>query len=402
MGKKTHSVEESDCTISPANARPELFGSGDKVFEALAILRAVRKPGKDKLGLQEAIAVSLEQGEAFLRYQESATPIRRLQVFVEGTLEMTISLDESSVNLESFHFTVESPRDAVMQILKADEGEPPVVLRNLPLGTVGPKGLIDRTLLPNGQISLQIAPPRDGRFDVKVAFAEGKDVSSLPPIDLVRSKDIAVDVSGCSDKQSSTVSIPRRDFLTIRPSLVLAVLLVCLGLTAFVTLKGQLAITEPITTPEDKVAMQRAKTKPNKKRSFKANGLATSPQTSCCDEQQNTSPEFSGAVADASILIPIQEEDTLPDSLDNQIAGFAPIPERVQPVYIEKPAIKVGEKFETEAKGPASFSIDSNKVAVPLNYSEAGRDGNKDFSRVDHASPYTQKARFESNRPQPD
>jgi hypothetical protein len=176
MAKKTHSGEESDRKIPPAEARPKTIGSGDAVLDALARMRGVRTPGKGQLGLREAMAVAREQRAAYERWKTRGTPVRSVQILVEGRRMTTASSDDVSANLKSFHFDVASSRDAVMQILKADEGEELVVLRNQPLGMVPSDGLDDPILLPNGQrIALKIVPTESGRFDVRIAFSVGED-----------------------------------------------------------------------------------------------------------------------------------------------------------------------------------------------------------------------------------
>jgi hypothetical protein len=176
MAKKTHSGEENDRKIPPAEARPKTIGSGDAVLDALARLRGVRAPDKGKLGLREAMAVARQQGAAYERWKARGTPVRSVQILVEGRRMTTASSDDVSANIKSFHFDVASQRDAVMQILKADEGEEPVVLRNQPLEMVPPEGLDDPILLPNGQrIALKIVPTENGRFDVRIAFSVGEE-----------------------------------------------------------------------------------------------------------------------------------------------------------------------------------------------------------------------------------
>src|SRR2546430_8726437 len=104
MNNKTGQPDKETTTAHEAQPR---------IFNALAKLRGVRQLGKDRLGLREAIAVARAQGAAYERWCERGTLIRRVQVWVEGRLVMTVSPLENSVNLKAFNFDVASPRDAV-------------------------------------------------------------------------------------------------------------------------------------------------------------------------------------------------------------------------------------------------------------------------------------------------
>jgi hypothetical protein len=84
---------------------------------------------------------------------------------------MTVSPDEDSVVLETFSFGVTSTKDAVMQILKADEGEEPIILLILPLASVPASGFDKVSEFPNGQrLKLKIVIEEPGRFHTTVAF----------------------------------------------------------------------------------------------------------------------------------------------------------------------------------------------------------------------------------------
>src|SRR6267142_4661057 len=112
MEIKTCGADKETERRSSARARPVTFVAlgGGTAFHYLAILRAVRHSGKQKLSLREAIAIAREQGAAFKRWCERKTPIRRVQVWVENHLVMTVSPGESSVKLNSFRFDVPSPK----------------------------------------------------------------------------------------------------------------------------------------------------------------------------------------------------------------------------------------------------------------------------------------------------
>ncbi|MFY9620536.1 MAG: hypothetical protein WAQ99_12070 [Pyrinomonadaceae bacterium] len=174
MNNKTGQRDEE----TTRHDQPRNFNLSGTLSDSLAKLRGVRQLGKDKLGLREAIAVAREQGEAYRRWCERRTLIGRVQVWVEGRLVITVSPQENSVNLKAFNFDVASPRNAVMQIVKADESEERVVLLNLPLSTFSPNSPPETTLLPNGQtITLKIAPQENGRFDVEIVFAAKEEAS---------------------------------------------------------------------------------------------------------------------------------------------------------------------------------------------------------------------------------
>lgn len=144
---------------------------GAAVFRALAILRSVRRSSRGRLPLLESCSVALEQADAFKRWCAQDTPIRRVQVWVEGQPVMTVSPDEDSVVLETFSFGVTSTKDAVMQILKADEGEEPIILLILPLASVPASGFDTVSEFPNGQrLKLKIVIEEPGRFHTTVAF----------------------------------------------------------------------------------------------------------------------------------------------------------------------------------------------------------------------------------------
>src|ERR1043165_5476479 len=140
-------------TNSSSKVRPIVFTerSGDSAIRALSILQGVRESGKGRLTLRAAINAALEQGAEFERWSQDPAPIERVQVWVESHLVMTVSPEDSSVKLMAFKFEVPSPRDAVMRVLKADEGKEPVVLLNLPLSIVPLVGLDETRPLPNGQ-----------------------------------------------------------------------------------------------------------------------------------------------------------------------------------------------------------------------------------------------------------
>jgi hypothetical protein len=106
---------------------------------------------------------------------------------------MTVSPEDSSVKLMAFKFEVPSPRDAVMRVLKADEGQEPVVLLNLPLSIVPLVGLDETRPLPNGQkIRLVIARGEESRFEVLVAFVPEEvpeSLSTASSADAIKSKE---------------------------------------------------------------------------------------------------------------------------------------------------------------------------------------------------------------------
>jgi hypothetical protein len=162
--------------MKPGKAGPAmLIAIGGSGFRALARLRGLRYSGTERLGLLETIMLARAQGEAYKAWCSKPTPIRRVQVWAQGHAVMTVEPDKLS-NLKSFRFDVPSPQNAVIQIVKADEGESPVVLSNVPLESVLRCGLDEITPLPNGQeIRLKIVPEEFGRFDIMVAFAPERE-----------------------------------------------------------------------------------------------------------------------------------------------------------------------------------------------------------------------------------
>jgi hypothetical protein len=199
MNTKGQADDQDDQQIAAMKTWQRSVGLGGAAFHALAILRGVTYAGKHKLGLREAISVALDQGAAFKTWSEKGTPIRRVQVWAEGRPVMTVEPDKLS-NLKSFHFNVPSPQDAVIQIVKADEGEPPVILRNVPLRVVPSCGVDETTPLPNGQrIRLKIVPEDIGRFDIMVAFAPGKEGSVLEASNRPREKRAAASAGGTKE-----------------------------------------------------------------------------------------------------------------------------------------------------------------------------------------------------------
>jgi hypothetical protein len=154
-----------------------------RILKALAVLRGVRDRRRGKLSLREAIAAALEEEEAFNRWWKAGTPVKRIEVWLETQLLITV-VPEEIANLKSVHFDAPSRENSVMQVLKADEGEEPVVLFNVPLNTVRSCGF-DRTIeIPNGQkLRVVIAPDAVGRFDMVVAFVPEEDACPLPSVD---------------------------------------------------------------------------------------------------------------------------------------------------------------------------------------------------------------------------
>src|SRR5215213_3466013 len=120
------------------------------IFHALAVLRGVRRLRKGKLTLRQAIAAAIEEGEAYKKWCANGTPVKQIQVWVESQLVITV-VPEQIANLKSVHFDAPSLENSVMQLTKADEGEPRIVLFNLPLNSVRDCGLDETIKLPNGQ-----------------------------------------------------------------------------------------------------------------------------------------------------------------------------------------------------------------------------------------------------------
>jgi hypothetical protein len=153
---------------------------------ALAILRGIRRSGTGQLPLRESCDVAIQQGAAFKKWCTEDKPIRRVQVWVEGQPVMTVTPVEDSVTVKAFTFDVSSPSEAVMQVLKAEEGEEPVVLLNLPLASVSTSGIDQTTELPNAQrLRLKVLMTDAGRFQTLVSFAEkdhARPMNAVSPV----------------------------------------------------------------------------------------------------------------------------------------------------------------------------------------------------------------------------
>ena len=150
-----------------------------RFFRALAVLRGVRHRHKGKLDLRESISAAREQGTAFEKWGKIGTPIKRIQVWTERQLLITV--DPEIATLKSVQFDAPSRDHAVMQVLKADEGEEPVVLFNLPLDRVRTGGFDQTIDIPNGQrLRLVISPEVLGWFEMVVAFVTDETGCKLP------------------------------------------------------------------------------------------------------------------------------------------------------------------------------------------------------------------------------
>lgn len=166
--------DEPDCSPHATKEDRKLI----QLLDALRVLRTVRKPGEGKLTLQSAINAAIYQGEAFSEWRESGTPIGQVEVWVEGLTVVTVN-PVPPTDLENFSFTVPSPEDAVLQVVRADENEKRVVLLNLHLKSVPENGRRYAELLPNGQqIILEIKPEESGKFNVRVEFTPAVEPSS--------------------------------------------------------------------------------------------------------------------------------------------------------------------------------------------------------------------------------
>ena len=392
MAKKTHSGEESDRKIPPAKARPELFGSGDKIFDALTKLRGVRKLGKGKLGLREAIAAAREQAAAYERWQREGTPIRRVQVWVESRLMVTVSAEEDSVNLKAFNFDVESPRDAVMQILKVDDGEEPIVLHNLPLSTVSSKEFLDIAPLPNGQhIRLEINPQESGRFDVKVTFATEVDGPKLPAERPMPERLKAKAVG--SKRMSNNLSYPR-GFLqppitnarTWSPaSAVIAVVLVCaLAFGVAFPWTMEMFEKESVAATKNNVDSQSSEGKLTKQERTggpqvsKSRGKGGRNQQAGLPTPKSTDlPEPSAMLADKnSTNGSASEKEGDPSvTVENSVSDNNVTAERTAQTSTGSQIINPNaERVGAESKDlPSSVTHGQSKFAEPLNYSGTNR-----------------------------
>ena len=120
-------------------------------------------------------------------------------------------MPEEITDLKSVHFDAPSLEDAVMQVLKADEGEEQVVLFNVPLNRVRSCGFDETINIPNNQrIRLVISPLTCNRFDMVVAFLPQEDGCMLPKLESTPAAGKAA-----AAKASGLAGTPWRDFSII-------------------------------------------------------------------------------------------------------------------------------------------------------------------------------------------
>src|SRR5438874_1395266 len=91
LGGRFMSQNINDGEIKDPVAAESAAGDGaSRFFWALAVLRGVRHRHKGKLDLPQSISTALEQGVAFKRWCELGTPIKRIQVWTESQLLITV------------------------------------------------------------------------------------------------------------------------------------------------------------------------------------------------------------------------------------------------------------------------------------------------------------------------
>ncbi len=175
MAENTHDGEIRGKTSADASD-----GDGASRFlRGIGKLRGVRHRHKGKLDLPQAISAAREQGAAFERWRETGTLLKRIQVWTENQLLITVHPEIA--NLRSVQFDAPSRENAVMQVLKADEGEEPIVLFNLPLDRVRTCGFEQTIDIPSGQrLRLKISPEVLGWFEMVVAFVTEESRCELP------------------------------------------------------------------------------------------------------------------------------------------------------------------------------------------------------------------------------
>jgi len=373
MAKKTHGGEENDRKIPPAEASPKTIGSGDDVLDALAKMRGVRTLNKGKLGLREAIAVAREQGAAYERWKARGTPVRSVQILVEGRRMTTASSDDVSANIKSFHFDVASRRGAVMQILKADEGEESVVLRNLPLDMVPPDGLDDPILLPNGQrIALKVVPTENARFDVRIAFSVGEETPL--PINPPKAKEATAKAAAAKKMSNDNWHYPPTP-MHWRPQPnagVFASAFIILFLALAVTYSWTVIADQNVAshsgklaaqTPEAKRTKQKRSSRPQvasklRKKGDRSESTESATQTETQEAQQVADNKDAGVPGETKAV----KESKEGGSGDSEVAVEQTMQSAIR---------ALGEKVGLESRGipPPSVSRGQNKATEPLNYS---------------------------------
>lgn len=171
-------------------------------FRAIAILRGIRGQDGGQLSLHESCEVAIKQGAAYKRWCEQERPIRCVQIWAQGQLVSTITLDEDPA-VENFTFTVTSSSESVMEILNAGEGEENIVILRLRLALVSRFGIDQTTKLPNGQrLRLKVRMTNDGRFQTLVEFSPDKD--RVEPVNAVSKRRPRKEVDHL-DKESKPV-----------------------------------------------------------------------------------------------------------------------------------------------------------------------------------------------------
>ena len=121
----------------------------EALFEAISRIQAVRVPGVGRVSPPDAIAVAIDQGEAFKRWCRKGAPLEDIEAWVDGRRVMT-ARPESRATLLGFKFKVPSPDAAVLQLTTRALGEI-TVLFNLLLRHVPENGWRHREDWPNGQ-----------------------------------------------------------------------------------------------------------------------------------------------------------------------------------------------------------------------------------------------------------
>jgi hypothetical protein len=231
----SHKIHGGDSKSQVPTDGGETKSGASRVFQALAVLRSIRDPRKSKLGLRDAIAAAIQQGEAFAKWCETGTPVKRIQVWMENQLVITVD-PEDIANLKSVQLDAPSSQNAVMQVLKADERGEPVVLFNVSLNKVRSAGFDETVDIPNGQrIRLVIAPVANGRFEMVVAFLPEEGFCTLPDPEVKRSlKANAVGATGLSKPWSNLSLLPghRMGYATACACAVIVLVVVGLGMTA--------------------------------------------------------------------------------------------------------------------------------------------------------------------------
>ncbi|HEV2913420.1 MAG TPA: hypothetical protein VGX92_09070 [Pyrinomonadaceae bacterium] len=162
-----------------------------KIDKSLAALATVRKPGKGKLSLSEAIATVIEQAEAYEQWRQFGAPVGMFDVWVEAQKVMTVQPGDVT-ELKGVLFELASlPKSVVQVVRRADEVVDTVVLLNGELQEISTKGVKFVQSHPNNQeITLEVKPEENGQLRLWLGFnpVGVRSVDDSRPLERLKSK----------------------------------------------------------------------------------------------------------------------------------------------------------------------------------------------------------------------